>query len=246
MNIAISVCIDVFLIAVIVAFVAIGVRKGLLRSIIGIVGCVVAVIVAVSFSSGVSDKINEKFVSQPVRKWVVNQLTADPGDVESSTEEIDFDGLFEDQPEFFSDFCGYVNVGIDNLKAVYEKYLSESIESAKEHVIDELATPLAKSLSNIIAFAVLFIGTWIVIGLIWLVLSFILHVPLIRKFDKLGGGLLGFARGILIALIAAAILNSVSPYVMKSKSLSEKNEIYNSTIVYKVLCKVNPLISSLN
>ena len=189
MDVAISVCLDIALIAVIAVFVAIGVRKGFLRSIIGIVGCIVAVIVAVSFSSGVGEKINDKFVHEPVRKWVVNQLTPDPGNVESSEDEINFDGLFEEQPSFFTDFCGYVNVGVDKLKEIYDNYVAESVESAREHVIDAMATPLASSLSRVIAFAVLFVGTWIVIGLIWLVLSFILHVPVIRKFDKLGVGL---------------------------------------------------------
>ena len=37
MDVAISVCLDIALIAVIAVFVAIGVRKGFLRSIIGIV-----------------------------------------------------------------------------------------------------------------------------------------------------------------------------------------------------------------
>ena len=90
MDVAISVCLDIALIAVIAVFVAIGVRKGFLRSIIGIVGCIVAVIVAVSFSSGVGEKINDKFVHEPVRKWVVNQLTPDPGNVESSEDLTDF------------------------------------------------------------------------------------------------------------------------------------------------------------
>lgn len=246
MDVAISVCLDLALVAVIVIFVAIGVRKGLLRSVIGIVGCIVAVIVAVSFSSGVGEKINERFVHEPVRKWVVNQLTPDPGDVESSESEIDFDGLFEEQPSFFTDFCGYVDVGVDKLKEVYDTYLSESVESAREHAIDAMATPLASSLSHVIAFAVLFIGTWIVIGLIWLVLSFILHIPVIRSFDKLGGGLIGFVRGVLIALILAAVVNSISPYIMRDRSLAEKDAIYNRTVVYKVLCKVNPLIKTLN
>jgi len=148
MDVAISVCLDIALIAVIAVFVAIGVRKGFLRSIIGIVGCIVAVIVAVSFSSGVGEKINDKFVHEPVRKWVVNQLTPDPGNVESSENEINFDGLFEEQPSFFTDFCGYVNVGVDKLKEVYDNYVAESVESAREHVIDAMATPLASSLSR--------------------------------------------------------------------------------------------------
>ena len=246
MDVAISVCLDIALIAVIAVFVAIGVRKGFLRSIIGIVGCIVAVIVAVSFSSGVGEKINDKFVHEPVRKWVVNQLTPDPGNVESSEDEINFDELFEEQPSFFTDFCGYVNVGVDKLKEIYDNYVAESVESAREHVIDAMATPLASSLSRVIAFAVLFVGTWIVIGLIWLVLSFFLHVPVIRKFDKLGGGLLGFVRGVLIALILAAVVSAVSPYIMKDRSLAEKDAIYNRTVVYKVLCKVNPLIKTLD
>ena len=111
-------------------------------------------------------------------------MTPDPGNVESSEDEINFDGLFEEQPSFFTDFCGYVNVGVDKLKEIYDNYVAESVESAREHVIDAMATPLASSLSRVIAFAVLFVGTWIVIGLIWLVLSFILHVPVIRKFDN--------------------------------------------------------------
>ena len=233
MDVAISVCIDLALVAVIAVFVAIGVRKGLLRSVIGIVGCIIAVIVAISFSSRVGDKIDEKYVGEPVRKWVVNQLTSDPGDVESSEEEIDFDGLFEDSPSFFVDFCKYVNVGADKLKEIYDSYLSESVEVAKEQVVDAMAKPLSSSLS-------------LVIGLIWLVLTFILHVPVIRQFDKLGGGLLGLVRGVLIALILSAVMSSLSPYVLKDRTFAEKDAIYNRTVVYKVLCKVNPFTRAID
>ena len=34
--------------------------------------------------------------------------------------------------------------------------------------------------------------------------------------------------------------------VMKDRSLAEKDAIYNRTVVYKVLCKVNPLIKTLD
>ena len=109
-----------------------------------------------------------------------------------------------------------------------------------------MAKQLSSSLSRVIAFAILFVGTWIVIGLIWLVLTFILHVPVIRQFDKLGGGLLGLVRGVLIALILSAVMSSLSPYVLKNRTFAEKDAIYNRTVVYKVLCKVNPFTRAID
>ena len=44
----------------------------------------------------------------------------------------------------------------------------------------------------------------------------------------------------------AAVVSAVSPYIMKDRSLAEKDAIYNRTVVYKVLCKINPIIKTLD
>ena len=51
---------------------------------------------------------------------------------------------------------------------------------------------------------------------------------------------------VVVLLILAAVVSAVSPYIMKDRSLAEKDAIYNRTVVYKVLCKVNPLIKTLD
>lgn len=240
MDIAISVLIDVVLVAILILFTVMGVRKGMLKSVIKFGGGIIAVIIAVSFSAQLGAVINDKAIEKPVREWLVNQLTSDPADVDSSEEDVDFEALFKDEPEFFKDLCSYLSVQVDSLKQAYNEHLSSGVEKAKTEVINSMAKPLAQSVSRVIAFVVLFVACWIVIGIIRLIVSIFLKLPVLSHLDKLGGGIFGFLGGIIVCLVVVAVIQMSSPYVLKDRTLAQKNAILDNTYVYKVFEIVNP------
>lgn len=244
MDIAIAVGLDLIILAIFVVSIMIGMHRGLLKSLISFAGKIAALIIALIFSAQLGGYISSHFVEKPVREWLVNQMTADPSDMDTEASEIDFDQLIEDSPDFFKNICSYFGVDMNQLAQEYEEFKYSNAETATENIINYMVQPVALSISRVIAFLILFIICMIAVGLLWWLSSIFTHIPIIRHFDKAGGAIFGVLSGLLISFIVVAIIHICSPYVMKDHTLAEKDAIFNRTVVYKQFYNHNPLTGS--
>ena len=244
MEIAISVGLDVLIVLIFVVSILIGLHRGLLKALISFAGKIVALIIALIFSAQLGAFISTNFVEKPVRSWLINQMTADPENIETSASSVDIDKLIEDSPDFFKNICNYFGVDLNELATQYEEYKYDNEQTAKERIIEYMVKPVSNSVSRVIAFVILFILCMIAVGILWWLSSLITHIPIIRHFDKIGGAVFGVLSAILISFIAFAIIHIAYPYVMKDKSLAEKDAIFNRTVIYKQFYNYNPLKAS--
>ncbi len=239
MDLAISTTLDLVIVAILAVSIFLGVRRGLIHSIISLVGSIVALVLALTFSSGLGEYIDANYVNAPMRGWVINQLSASSQTV--SATDLDFDDLFANQPEFFTETCDLLGVDVNEIAASYETMKAEGVEYAKSAIITEMVDPLSAVISRVIAFAVIFLGAMIAIVVISLFSKFLKNLPIIRKMDKLGGGILGAVTGILICFIVVAIVSTGAKYVLRDRSPSELDAIKNKTVIYRIFHDVNPL-----
>ena len=239
MDLAISTTLDLIIVAILGVSLFLGIRRGLIQSIISLVGSIVALILALIFSANLGVYIDANYVNAPMRSWVIDQLSASVENV--SATELDFDDLFENQPEFFTDTCDFLGVDVNEMAASYESLKTEGVEHAKSAIITEMVDPLSALISRVLAFAVIFLAAMLAIVVISLFSKFLTHLPIIRKMDKLGGGILGAVTGILISFIVVAIISTGSKYLLRDRSPAELEEIKNKTIIYKVFYNLDPL-----
>ncbi len=239
MDLAISTTFDLIIVAILAVSVFLGVRRGLIRSVISLVGSIVALALALIFSSSLGGYIDANYVNAPMRGWVIDQLSASAQTV--SATDLDFDDLFANQPEFFVETCDFLGVDVDEMAASYEELKTDGLEYAKSAIITEMVDPLSAVISRGIAFAVIFLAAMIGIVVISLFSRFLNNLPILRKMDKLGGGILGAVTGILISFIVVAILSTGSKYVLRDRSPAELEEIRDKTVVYKIFYHLDPL-----
>ncbi len=239
MDLAISTTLDLIIVAILAISIFLGIRRGLIQSIISLVGSIVALVLALIFSANLGVYIDANYVNAPMRSWTIDQLTASAETV--SATELDFDDLFANQPEFFTETCDFLGVDVNEMAKSYESLKTEGVEHAKSAIITEMVDPLSALISRVLAFAVIFLAAMIAIVVISLFSKFLTNLPIIRKMDKLGGGLLGVITGILISFIVVAIISTGSKYVLRDRSPAELEEIKNKTVVYKVFCDLDPL-----
>lgn len=244
MDIAIAVGLDLLIVVIFVVSILIGIHRGLLKSLISFAGKIAALIIALIFSAQLGAVISANYVEKPVREWLVNQMTADPEEVQTDVSDIDIDKLIEDSPDFFKNLCNYFGVDMNALAAQYEEFRYESEQTAKERIIDYMVAPVALSISRVIAFIILFAVCMIAVGILWWVSSLIAHIPIIRSFDKLGGAAFGILSAVLVSFIAVAVIHICAPYIMKNKSLAEKDAIFDRTVIYQQFYNCNPLKAS--
>ena len=239
MDLAISTTLDLIIVAILAISIFLGVRRGLIQSIISLVGSIVALVVALIFSANLGGYIDANYINAPMRSWAIDQLSASAETV--SATELDLDDLFENQPEFFLETCDFLGVDVNEMAASYESMKTDGVEQAKSAIITAMVDPLSALISRVIAFAVIFLGVMILIVVISLFSKFLTNLPIIRKMDKLGGGLFGAVTGILISFIIVAIISTGSKYVLRDRSPAELEEIKNKTVVYKVFYNLDPL-----
>lgn len=238
MIIALSTLLDIIMVAILGLSIFFGIRRGLIRSVIRLVGSIVAFVLAIVFSSPLGSYIDANYVNAPMREWAVDQLSASVEDV--SPTDLDFDDLFANRPEFFTDVCDFLGVDVNEIQASYESLKSDGINQAKSAIITQMVDPLSSVISRAIAFAVIFIAAMIAILVISLFSKFLTNLPVIKKMDKLGGGILGAVTGILTCFIVVAILSTASKYVLKDYTPEAREDLRGNTIVYRIFYHINP------
>lgn len=241
MDIAISTFLDIVLLAVLALSVYFGYRHGLIRSAIRLVGSIVALIVALTFSASLGNYIDNNYVNAPMREWVVDRLSASVDQV--SATEVNFDDLFENRPEFFVEVCSYLDVDIEDLQREYEALKSEGSDSAKSALVSRMVDPMSAVVSRVIAFFVIFIAALIAICVISLFSRFLTNLPIVRNLDKFGGLAVGLVTGVLLSFILVSVVSIGSKYVLKDYSAEQIDSIFEKTVVYETVSKINPLNS---
>ena len=240
MNVALAAGFELVIILIFVGCVMLGKRMELLKSLIGLLGTIAAIIVAVVFSSQLGSFINENYVKKPIESWVVNQLTSDPSGTESSLAEIDFDDLFESSPGFFTDFLD--NFGIDKgtLAEKYYEARNNGMEQAKIGAVENIAGPISETVSRVIAFLIIFILSFIVFRVLFWLAGFIAKIPIIRKFDSVGGVVFGLIKAILITFVLITVIHTIYPYTLEKATGYSYKEVTEKTVIYRTCEKINP------
>ena len=241
MGIAIAIGLDIIVAAILVISIVSGVKRGLVKSLISLVGNIAALVVALIFSVQLGTYLNDHYIRTPLYDWTVNQLTSDPDNSDTSIEDVDMEDLFENRPEFFTNLCEYMNIDIDEMNQRYEEFRANGEEQAKSAVIDVMVEPISNAVSRVIAFIIIYILALIAVKLITLVSHVITKLPIIRSFNKLGGGMIGVVIGILISFIFVSMVHLSSPYILRNMPISERTQIFESTTIYKFVYKMNPL-----
>ncbi len=239
MDLAISTTLDLLIVAILGVSIFLGVRQGLIRGAISLGGSIVALVLALIFSSALGGYIDANYINAPMREWTVNQFSASAESV--SATELDLDDLFENKPGFFLETCDFLGVDVEKTAQSYEEMKVNGVEQAKSAIITQMVDPLSSLVSRVIAFAVIFLAAMIAIVVISLFSRFLNNLPILRKMDKLGGGIFGAVTGILICFIVVAIVSTGMKYVLRDRSPKELQNINDKTVVYKIFYKLDPL-----
>lgn len=241
MNIAISTGIDLILLAVFIIAVVISARRGLIRSVIGLVGNLIAVVSAIIFSVPLGEYVSSHFLYQPMRQWMINTLSPTALSTSASISNLNFDELFSDMPQFFSDVLKNLNLDGGQLLNQYNTLKVNGVEEAKSAVIDIMISPMAQTCGRVIAFIIIFILAVIAINIIIWLLDFVTKLPVLRQLNKAGGIVLGVINGLLLVFIISGIINLSIGYIMNDKTSEEITHISESTVIYKTVNSVNPI-----
>lgn len=227
--------IDLAAAAVILLLTVMGVWRGLLKTVAGIAVLVIALLAAAWISSNFTDPIVE-MVQPKVEAWMEERLgqaaedmveEADPsaleevagleGDeaLERSLEEIPSEDL-EDlpsrmglPPELESMLTERVGEQLDSLRSRAGSAVREAVQTAVRDVIRSLLPEFVRRGLFALTFVILSVVLKILTGVLS---GAVRDIPLLGTIDRVGGGVLGLAEGLLLICAAVWILSGMEMF----------------------------------
>ena len=209
--------IDAILVVILLLFAIGGARRGLILSVVSLLAVVVAIVGGLFLSKLLTPVVTE-WVQPVVEKNVISIIqSALPEDAEdamhtsSSDEKNQF---FENlSPETVQDYLDNYGIElppliVDILMQMDQEDLFDLVDS---RTAEELAASFAGKIVGAVIRVVLFLLCFVLILILWTILAHALdlvsRLPVLKSMNKLGGFVLGLARGALFLFLLAWILH---------------------------------------
>ncbi len=119
----------------------------------------------------------------------------------------------------------------NNLTNEYSGVFFKYIQSGIENATDGIATAITELLINIVAFVLVLILSRLIMLFLCKVLNVFSRLPIIKQFNRLGGGIFGGITGVVVLYVVFAIFVVFAP--LKTDSIITK-EIEKSSFAIKM------------
>ncbi len=194
--------IDIILVVVMAAVVFRAAHRGFIVTLFSLLSTVAAILVAVLFYKELGAYFYDAFVFETVAPYIgdlAKQAIAEAGGA------VDVPALIAELPQGLRSAIELLGVDLSELIQRAAESTAMNANTFSE-MADSFAASLAAAIANVIAYAVLFFGSLILLKLVCLVLDKLAKLPVLNGTNKL----LGFALGALEALVLGIVMAHVS------------------------------------
>ncbi len=199
-----------------------GIRKGFVKTLFGLGAAIFSVIVSFSFKEKLAKIFSDKWFYNAVYDKIYTYVDGIKETVNNTGESV-YNALNNGFLKYFS---------IENVEILD----NESVENIAQSV----ATPITKTLSEAVAFVLLFFATFIVVTLLLKAINAIVKLPVLAQLNGLFGFAAGIVKGLIICFVVSTIFRIIYPY-LQLESLANYEEMVNSTVIFKIISTFNPL-----
>ncbi len=223
---------ELIVVAVLAAFVLLGVRRGLVLSLCGLVGVLIAFtgagVVARTFSPMVADALEPRFaaaIEEQLNQSIQDsQYITESGGVATAPDEVPLMGVLDALRDM-----GFYEPLIDSVHQAVENGMTQAAASA--------AARVAAAIAQSAAYLILFLAGFVVILILWKVVSraldLVARLPVLHFLNKTLGGAFGLLQGCLILFIAAWAIQFMGNLIPA--------ETVEQTTLLKFFMTTNPL-----
>lgn len=200
-----AILLDVAVVAVLVFFLWRGAKRGFVLTVCGLAAVVVALVGASFLANLLAEpvaKAVEPIVSERIQESLSEaiqgtEFTATGGGVAETPEEVSLPGVIEHLKE-------------NDLFRGFADAFQEAVDKGVAEVTTNAAQSVAHFAAVQIAHHVLFILGFILVLILWFILShaldLITRLPVLNTLNEVGGGVVGLLKGLLILCLVGAVL----------------------------------------
>lgn len=209
---------DAIIVAAFVITVAIFTYRGLAKSAMGFLVILASFIVCKIFGGPVGNWINTTFIFDGIASSVNALLSNTVGDTVGS---INGAELFENIPNAIKNILDFAGADMASIED-YMVNFRGNVEEGLAEMSRTIAAPIASAISTVIAYLILFVGSFIAFKLLSIVLLKVLEIPVLSAINRIGGCILGIVSGFIFCWLGVKIFSLiVGILALKSPELSE-------------------------
>ncbi len=217
---------DVLTVLVFIVTIYHAYKKGLVRAIIEFLGFIVAFAISYVLSAPFGEWINKTFLNKYVHGSIA-QMTASNGNTAQSAA---FTQMISQMPASIGNSLKNISSGLGSVGS-----------KAAEGIISAVTMPLASVISRGIAFFILLMLCLVAVNLVVRLSDGIVHIPVIKTVNALGGAVVGIFEAMLIMFFISTLIALLISFMALSKNPPITSSTVNATHVYKYVNDVNPL-----
>ncbi len=221
---------DIILIGIALFTLYSGWSKGFIKSVMGLVKGVVSAIAAYAYTPLLSTIFNDRWIRKPLTDGIFETLRSLALDTE--TDLYNLDRLAIDLPDPLVSILERYNVSISDFTSGIS-----GMEQVTEDVVYRCAASIAEStaalLSSALAFVVIFLGVFLVLSILTVLLDLIFRMPVLSTANKLFGIIFGAAEAFLLLSVVSVLLAAL----VTSLGSIEPDLFGADVIEHSVICR---------
>lgn len=230
-----SFLIDIVFATMVLICVVVAWNRGFVKTVVSFLGFIAAGIVSMLACAKVSEYLYQLLIKQPLYDSIYKRVLelVPTGEVVSSIEDIG------------AVLPGAVKVLFDLAAADAGERIGQTLagtaETVSHTVLDTLVEPLVLALLNMVIFFVLFALLMVIVNILVAMLGKVFELPVLSGINRLLGGVVGVVNGVLVCMLAAALL-SLYATVTSDASSWVNTDILRSTTIASFFIEHNPIL----
>ena len=223
-----KIALDIITVAILLLSIFFGARKGLLKTLLGFVALLLVFILAYKLSVPLGNYVDQKFVNSSFRNSASKSIAEKIGVelTETADGETQLQGFESEVEEYEGDKPLFKVLGISAAA------ITNTINNAGNSVVTALFNLIDKvscSVSRVAAFIAILICGLLLLFLLRFISVKLLKAVGLTTLDRVLGGVVGLARGLLLVLLFAFLVRLAMPSL--TAKLSEDD--VDNTLIFK-------------
>ena len=251
-----SILIDLILLIIIGFTVFISIKRGFVKTVIGTMGFVLSIILSLTLCAPIAGVVYDSVIQPPLVSSISNkiderfqsELDKNVGDKVDSEKIEEFraevnassDEIIESLPGFVKNFINQSGLKPEEVVGSADEVISEgdTVKTASEKVAENISQtsikPMAvQVLSTILSLVLFFVFSWL-LKIAGGIISKFLSFTVAGKLDKILGGVCGFAKGVIFAVIFCFAIYTLVSFTQNGIWIFSYQNFEN-TLIFKLL-----------
>lgn len=189
-----------------------GARQGFIRTAIGLVKGVVSLLAAWAYTPVVRDTIKDNYIIGQIADGISETLRSLALNLETQT--YDLSRVAADLPEAYTAILNRYGIDIPSFTAKIAG-ITQADEGMIYDYSTQIAEPCASLVASAAAFAMLFLGAYVVLSLAAWLCDLIFHLPVLSEANHFAGFVFGCIEAVffayIIAVVGAELMTAMGP-----------------------------------